>query len=276
MASRSITRRPLSRQIPDPRNMRKNLLVADDSITIQKVVRLTFAGEDVSVTVAADGDVALEKAREIKPDIVLADVCMPGKNGYELCATMKSDPELAHVPVVLVVGTFEPFDVSEAERVQYDGRLTKPFDTSELLQVVGSLIGLETSDVQGKEELKVHDSTIQEFGEPSVASMAGGLVSERTRESFLGADRILDIFPPDSQPLVYSPVPQESAGTSKTAEPLAHQEAAAELSDETINSIVERVLRHMSQEVIREVAWEVVPEMSELIIRQCLEEKGKP
>ncbi len=256
--------------------MTKNLLVADDSITIQKVVRLTFAGEDVNVESAPDGNMALEKAREMKPDVVLADVCMPGRNGYELCESIKSEPELSRIPVVLIVGTFEPFDESEAKRVNCDGRLTKPFDTSELREVVYSLMGLEVPAARPEEEeSKVQDNLYQEFVEPSPSSAADRLVSDRTRESFLGDNRVLDLFSPDFQRPVSASSMSAPDAAAKKAEP-PRPAGAPEISEETINLIVERVLRRMSQEVIREVAWEVVPEMSELIIRQCLEEKGKP
>ncbi|HYK88010.1 MAG TPA: response regulator [Acidobacteriota bacterium] len=248
--------------------MHKKLLVADDSITIQKVVRLTFAGDEITVEAAPDGDLALEKAREIKPDILLADVCMPGRNGYDLCANVKSDPELAHIPVVLIAGAFEPFDESEAKRARCDGRLTKPFDTTELIRVVYTLLGLETPKDDGAEEPKVQDIISQGITGPLQASAAERLVSNRTLESFLGLERILDIFDSDSP----VPVPIRSAPAKPEPRKVT---AAPELSEETINLIVDRVLRRMSQDVIREVAWEVVPEMSELIIKQCLEEKGK-
>src|SRR5437867_31272 len=90
--------------------MPKKLLVADDSVTIHKVVTLTFADEDVVIETATDGAKAIESAKRIKPDFVLADVFMPGRNGYEVCESLKSDPELAGVPVILMVGTFEAFD----------------------------------------------------------------------------------------------------------------------------------------------------------------------
>ncbi len=120
--------------------MAKKLLVADDSVTIQKVVQLTFAGEDVAIEAVSSGDQAVEKARALRPDMMLADVYMPGLNGYEVCSSIKADAELAGTPVVLLVGTFEPFDEAEAARVRSDGHLTKPFDTSELIQLVRSLI----------------------------------------------------------------------------------------------------------------------------------------
>ena len=66
--------------------MSKKLLLADDSVTIQKVIEITFANEDYDLTIVGNGDAALEKARLNPPDLILADIIMPGKNGYELCS----------------------------------------------------------------------------------------------------------------------------------------------------------------------------------------------
>ena len=78
--------------------MSKKLLLADDSITIQKVIGITFANEDYDLTVVDNGDAALDKALRSRPDIILADVFMPGKNGYELCAAVKAEKVLQGVP----------------------------------------------------------------------------------------------------------------------------------------------------------------------------------
>lgn len=116
--------------------MAHKLLLADDSITIQKVVSLTFAEEDFEVTCVGNGEIALEKIREARPDIILADIFMPRKTGYEVCEFVKSSPLYQHIPVILLVGTFEPFDKNEAARVHSDGYLTKPFETTALVKLV--------------------------------------------------------------------------------------------------------------------------------------------
>ena len=121
---------------------RRTLLLADDSLTVQKVVSLTFADEGMQVLTASGGEEALAKLGESVPDMLLADVHMPAPGGYELCARVKRDPRTSRVPVLLLVGTFEPFDEAEARRVGADGVLTKPFQSiRELVQKVGGLIG---------------------------------------------------------------------------------------------------------------------------------------
>ena len=120
--------------------MPKNLLLADDSITIQKVVGITFATEDYRITAVDNGDDALRKAREIRPDIIVADVVMPKRNGYELCEAVKGDPELARIPVLLLAGTFEAFDEGRAKAVRADGHISKPFDSQSLINRVKELV----------------------------------------------------------------------------------------------------------------------------------------
>ncbi len=120
--------------------MPKTLLLADDSVVIQKLVGLSFANEDIQLVTTDNGDDALTRAREINPDLVLADVVMPGKNGYEVCAAIKGDAQLAHVPVLLLTGTFEAFDEERARQVGSDGHITKPFEAQGLVDRVTELL----------------------------------------------------------------------------------------------------------------------------------------
>jgi CheY-like chemotaxis protein len=273
--------------------MTKKLLVADDSPTIQKVVKLAFAGEDFLVEGVERGDDALEKARALSPDLVLADVSMPGLSGYELCSRIKADPDLAATPVVLMTGLTEPLDEEDARRAGYSAHLTKPFGTELLIKTVTDLIGPARDDSAGSTEL----------------------VSDRTRKSFLGSGSILDVFgdalaqtqrprpslveipssePPvevKAVPAVELSAPPQQEIVRETPQPVIPQAArqvipfpgpknndvqaaAVELPDEIIDAIAQRVIRQMSPDVIREVAWEVVPDLAEIIIRQYLDEHG--
>ncbi|MBI5888329.1 MAG: response regulator [Deltaproteobacteria bacterium] len=120
--------------------MPKKLLLADDSITIQKVISITFASEDFVITVVGDGDSAIKKAKETVPDIILADVAMPGKSGYEVCNAVKGDPALKNIPVMLLAGTFEPLNKAEAAKVKADDSIVKPFESQELIDKVKNLL----------------------------------------------------------------------------------------------------------------------------------------
>ncbi len=120
--------------------MGKKILLADDSITIQKVIELTFSDEDFEVVTVGNGRLAIEKAQEVRPDIVLCDIIMPEKDGYEVCDFIKKNAALAHVPVLLLTGAFEPFDQERAARVGCDGFLAKPFEPQTLIAKVKDLL----------------------------------------------------------------------------------------------------------------------------------------
>lgn len=122
--------------------MGSKILLADDSITIQKVVNLTFADEGIEVVAVSNGDAAERRLADVNPDLVLADIFMPGKNGYELCESIKKSPQFSKVPVVLLIGAFEPFNEAEARRVHADAHLTKPFESRTLVETVRKLINV--------------------------------------------------------------------------------------------------------------------------------------
>lgn len=124
---------------------RPKLLLADDSVTIRKVVELTFADEGIDVTSVADAASAMEMFVKTQPDIVLVDVGLAGTSGYQICEMIKQDEATRHIPVLLLVGSFEPFDQDAAERAGADGFLTKPFQSiRELVARVTDLLGQDT------------------------------------------------------------------------------------------------------------------------------------
>jgi len=148
--------------------MSKKLLLADDSITIQKVISITFANEDYDLIVVDNGDAALEKARTSRPDLVLADVFMPGKNGYELCAAIKQEGGLKGVPVLLLTGTFEPFDENKASACGADGWIAKPFESQALIRKVEELLAAADDISAQIPELDEAEEAVSEVA-PAVA-----------------------------------------------------------------------------------------------------------
>jgi CheY-like chemotaxis protein len=125
--------------------MPHTLLLADDSVTIQRVIELTFADEDVRVVAVGDGDAAIAQLQaDPPPDIVLADVGMPGPDGYEVAAHVHQSPRLRHIPVVLLTGAFEPVDEARAQSAGCAGVLVKPFEPQMVIARVRELLGKGT------------------------------------------------------------------------------------------------------------------------------------
>jgi CheY-like chemotaxis protein len=103
------------------------ILVADDNTNIQKMVVLAFQERGIEVIAVGNGEAAVRRIPDANPDLVLADVFMPVRNGYEVCEFVKKDARFSHIPVILLVGAFDPLDEKEARRVGADGVLKKPF-----------------------------------------------------------------------------------------------------------------------------------------------------
>jgi len=117
------------------------ILLADDSVTVQKIITLTFSDEGVDVLAVNNGDDAIQRLQYMRPALVMADVSIPGRNGYEICEFVKSHPEMKNTPVVLLVPAFEPFDEERARRIGADFHLTKPFQSIRtLISTVKNLI----------------------------------------------------------------------------------------------------------------------------------------
>jgi CheY-like chemotaxis protein len=120
--------------------MPATLLLADDSVTIQRVIQLTFQNEDIRVIATSDGESAIQRIDAEPPDIVLADVGMPKQDGYAVSAHVKRTPLLRQIPVLLLTGAFEPVDEDKARASGCDGVLVKPFEPQQLVGRVKELL----------------------------------------------------------------------------------------------------------------------------------------
>jgi CheY-like chemotaxis protein len=117
----------------------RKILLADDSVTAQNMGRKILADAGYEVSAVNNGSAALKKIAELKPDLVILDVYMPGYSGLEVCQRLKESPETARIPVLLTVGKLEPFKPQEAQRVGAEGFIVKPFEASELLSALSKL-----------------------------------------------------------------------------------------------------------------------------------------
>jgi len=117
----------------------RKILLADDSVTAQNMGRKILADAGYDVVTVNNGSAALKKITEIKPDLIVLDVYMPGYSGLEVCQRLKDAAETAHIPVLLTVGKLEPFKAEEARRVRADAHIVKPFEASELLTAITRL-----------------------------------------------------------------------------------------------------------------------------------------
>ena len=129
------------------------VLVADDSSTIQKVFDLAFEKERVEVVLTGDGREAFDKALEIRPDVVIADVNMPGVDGFELCRMIKANPEISSIPVYLLSSALDDFDEELAEEVGAAGKFEKPFRSEDMVNQVLEAVSLSGRTDGGQAEI---------------------------------------------------------------------------------------------------------------------------
>jgi len=121
--------------------MAKRILLADDSAAVRKSLEKTLDLAEYQLNACADGRSAMEQVNAVRPHLVLAHAMLPEIDGYEVCRQVKGNPETSHIPVLLLTGTFEPFDINRAKEVGYDGFVTKPLDGKELLGLMTQVIG---------------------------------------------------------------------------------------------------------------------------------------
>ena len=263
--------------------MGKRILLADDSVTIQKVVELTFMEEDYEVVAVGNGDEALAEFEASPPDLLIADVHMPGANGYEVCRQAKDGrPD---VPVLLLVGTFEPFDEGEAEGAGADGFLKKPFDSQELLRRVEELLtaAAEALPAIVDDDVDAAPIEIDEVFEtedveaPPAGFDFGGSSAEAegsSEEPVAEASGLDDELPEDEMPDL---PPASDSEESEPELPVAagseaDQSTATALADGDIDRIARRVVELLGDQILRDVAWEVVPDLAELAIKDRIRE----
>jgi CheY-like chemotaxis protein len=116
------------------------ILLADDSPHAQRMGERILREEGFEVVSLTDGNAAMLRLADVDPDLILADVFLPGKSGFELCRHVKSEPRFKHVRVVLTAGLLEPFDEDEARRAGCDGILKKPFEASKVVSTIDPLV----------------------------------------------------------------------------------------------------------------------------------------
>jgi CheY-like chemotaxis protein len=116
------------------------ILLADDSPHAQRMGERILREEGFEVVTLTDGEAAVLRLADVDPDLILADVFLPGKSGLDLCRYVKNDPSRRHIRVVLTAGLLEPFDEAEATRAGCDAILKKPFEASKVMETIHPLM----------------------------------------------------------------------------------------------------------------------------------------
>lgn len=266
--------------------MARTILLADDSVTIQKVVELTFLDEDFRVVSFGNGSDAIAALGEVRPDVVLADIHMPGADGYEVCAAARAAAPA--VPVLLLVGTFEVFDAQRAAEAGAAGHLKKPFDSQELLRQVRALADQAAPDEsiptppvaeaspEGPAPAAEDDEGASWSLEPVAgeASTPAGEVAADTwggvQPEELGAEPAAESLEVGEVPPAW--VPEAEFGEAAAVSRAPAESTLRELSEADVDRIARRVVELIGESAVRDVAWEVVPDLAEMLLKARIEE----
>src|SRR5437660_836577 len=194
---------------------------------------MIFKGEDVTLTVVSDGNEAFSRARAAKPDLILADVGMPGLGGYELCEKVRADAGMRHVPVLLLGGGV-PVDPAKAIAVGANGHMPKPFDSGKLIEQVRALL----ANPKAKPTAAVAAPVAKPSAPPSrppaplapaskpPSSVGAGSTMVMARPAVPPAARPAASTPPAARPVAPA-ASRPPAPVSKPAPPAARPPAAA-------------------------------------------------
>ena len=176
------------------------ILVADDNTNIQKMVALAFQERGIDVVSVGNGEAAVRRMPDLNPDLILADIFMPVRNGYEVCEWVKKDTKFSQTPVILLVGAFDPLDEKEARRVGADGILKKPFIPPDPLIAMVTLV-LERNPKIAAELAKAKEKKQEMAAPPEQAAPETIEIPVRT------APKPLPDFPdpsPEEESLIYA------------------------------------------------------------------------
>ena len=292
--------------------MSRTILLADDSLTIQKVVELTFADTEYEVVAVSSGDELLQRLPETRPDLVICDVIMPGRDGYDVCKEIKSSSEFLHLPVILLTGTFEPFDRDRAIAVGCSEIITKPFEAKKLVDAVERLTAtpaapppsaaedfaamIETEEVEAisldDEPVLDEEPFIDAGTEDEPFPSENEIVEERPLD---GADIDSSLTTPidveavmaQHQPeVVEEPMVEnveeppndapDDADTQDFGDKPPAQQAPEEVSGIGLSDEdIDRIARRLlelSTDRIEHIAWDVIPDMAEVVVRERMRE----
>tara|TARA_B110000014_G_C20109358_1_gene584081 strand:- start:563 stop:1288 length:726 start_codon:yes stop_codon:yes gene_type:complete len=230
--------------------MPHKLLLADDSVTIQRVVQLTFVDEDIEVVTIGDGSQIVDAIRKETPDIVLVDVNMPNKNGYEVAAFVKSG-STHNVPVVLLAGAFEPVNEAQAKEAGCDGVLVKPFEPNQVIEKVKELLDSRPSTDSARVVEASPTASPEESG-----SSSGSLAQTHEIDSILSkAFRR------------YLEAEEDRNGKTVGASSSVPDQPASLVTDEMLESLRAQVVSRMTDSIVREITADVVSEVAERLVR---------
>jgi CheY-like chemotaxis protein len=259
------------------------ILVADDSVTMRRILELTFAGEDATVTGVESGDAAVARASEVRPDIVFADVSM-STDGYRVASSIKSTPGLEQTAVILLASQKHPYDEGKARAAGVDDHVLKPFDTQLVIDKVKQVMGRPRAAASAAAApARPAPAPAAPLQRPPVAAappMMQQPPMNDPRQSRTGTIAF-GKAPPSTTTPHGIPAPAQQPAPAARPAPAAAAPAMAAAAARAVpadlgskldglgltNDQVAGVLQ-LTREVVERVVWEVVPDLAETLIKE--------
>lgn len=283
--------------------MAYKLLLADDSITIQKVVELVLAEEDFEIKSVSNGEDALNVIESFMPDIVLADIEMPKVNGYQLCEKIKQNPKTSGVPVILLAGAFEPIDEELSRTVGADDSVIKPFESQELISKINAVLTMvavggteatiagdgeeafeiaeeaeeiavvEDAGLKGLEEdLWAMEKVTAPAAEASVEAFAEEELAEEAELAFAEEEIAVEQPRPRTETIAPQIALPSKEELFAVFEKTVQERVSAFLAPLDVKEVLVSALMPFLKDSIDKVLWEIAPELVEKMLRETLKD----
>jgi CheY-like chemotaxis protein len=264
-----------------------NILVADDSLTMRRILELTFQGEDANVITVESAEAAVRKASEAAPDVVFADLSMNGMDGYALASAIKSTPGLERTAVVVMASQKHPYDEEKGKGAGVDDHILKPFDSQHVIDRVKQVLAKPraipsaarapqpaAAAAAAAAQNRVGSKTIA-FGKPPTAAPMPAPTASRPQPAAAPAfvqPAAPPAFAPQAAPAFSAPAAVAAAKPGATSLSAVATSASADFEQKlgNLGLSAEQVaaVLSLSRDVVERVVWEVVPDLAETLIKE--------
>jgi len=271
------------------------ILVADDSVTMRKIMELTFAGEAAEVVAVDSGAAAVQKAKELQPDIVFADLSMSGMDGYGLSSAIKNVPALANTAVIVMASQHLAYDEAKGMDAGVDDHIIKPFDSQVVIDKLADVLKrprmIPAGDAAAAAPPPAPPAPPAPPSPPSAPKMpkhtiafGAGMAKPPPPPRKAPARPVLELAEEEVTATVAEvakqapkpvsrPTPAGQAGPTPATGVVAVATApsgdmAAKLSGLGLDQAQIAGVLALSREVIEQVVWEVVPDLAETLIKE--------
>jgi CheY-like chemotaxis protein len=255
-----------------------NILVADDSVTMRRILELTFQGEDANVTSVESAEAALRKATELSPDVVFADLSLSGTDGYAIATAIKNAPGLERTAVVVMASQKHPYDEEKGRAAGVDDHILKPFDTQHVIDRVKQVLAKPRVAPTARAQQPIAAGALPKAAAANRVGSATIGFGQKAPPAISPAVSIPATAAARAMPIANAPAPAFAPQASAAVKPaiaavgaataIANAELERKLGNIGLSAEQVAAVLSLSREVVERVVWEVVPDLAETLIKE--------